>query len=284
MEESESSKSPTDVNNAPLLPEEQDHSDSDKLSGRPSTCTMYEEQPRTTAKSWEPPQGILVRSQWISVAGGVVFAQLGLVVVCVLGFSRPQRYNIPWEATGHYIFMVFLGLITAAWAGGNLVWLRRSGGLLSPGLGLVLHGSLGFFATIVAFINMIALGSRYQTICWQAWSGPTWSGGNKVPDPMAVINRLLVNQCAIWSGRFHVLLWVYLVYALVLGLTQLAMFALCCVMVHRRAASLGGTRMAKSWALPTGRLRLNLEMEYLSRDISNPRGVHRPLAQSEDEA
>ncbi|KAK3684168.1 hypothetical protein B0T22DRAFT_271111 [Podospora appendiculata] len=178
---------------------------------------ITDEEQAMTSGLIEPPQPsrpgrLLAASQRYMLLGGIAAVILGMAVV-ILGDLHPRGYNSNWFLMYYTGWLTFIFFITLLWALANLAWLRYTARVLPCFLGVVVHFFLAMYTTGLA-VNSIYEMAVHPPSCY-------YSSG---PDER--------ERCSTWRSLYHILVWSYLVVALVLSLTHVVLFFTSCIATY----------------------------------------------------
>ncbi|KAK3321260.1 hypothetical protein B0T19DRAFT_262864 [Cercophora scortea] len=172
-------------------------------SGRHDTGPRTDEEQTTASGLVEPPQlrelgRLLVASQRYMFLASIAAVVLGAAVV-IVGDLHPPGYSWNWSIQHNIGRIILNSFMTFLWALANLVWLRYTTRLLPYLFGIIAHFFLALYTTGWA-VDSIYVMVVYPPYCY----------------PSAPDNGY--ERCPVWRSYYHILLWFYLVVALVLGL------------------------------------------------------------------
>ncbi|KAK3316786.1 hypothetical protein B0H66DRAFT_605059 [Apodospora peruviana] len=199
-----------------------------------------------TARSY-PSERFFIIFHWLTLAFGIIVLALVASVVAIAELASPEYYHfygpLKWDAH----FVVIMALASITWAISNLVRYRRNGTLLPLAVGAFGHGVLGVYTTGFGLGNV------------NVWNYSSCGGYYEKPDADQM------RKCNDFRAKFHVLLWFYVAFVIILGITNLVLFVSCCIAAYR-SRSVNNGRRSGSWhgfSFPAGQLTVEFTVKFL---------------------
>ncbi|KAK3295067.1 uncharacterized protein B0H64DRAFT_402516 [Chaetomium fimeti] len=209
-----------------------------------------------------PVPRAVIAGHWVTALGGILAISLAVAVYAINQYNSPRVYHLIWTIQDNISPTLFAGILSASWAIGNLVRVRRVGVLMPALVAAIIHAGLAMFFVMT---SIQAADTLLQV-------RPCRVYGDVGDD-----ERFL--RCEQWAAKFHILLWTYLASAFLLGCAHAVLFVSSCASPFRDPS---WRRNLSTWRFPTGQLTVEFTVKFLRQE--QPSGAAQNAAPAINEA